>query len=400
MSESAAHQIHGLEPGTGQPLTVEVRDGLIQALHRDTPAAQAAGSGWLAPGLIDLQVNGYGGHDLNGEQLTAQTVYALAQAMLACGVTTFLPTLITASEAQLTAALVAIQAARRLFPTVARMVPYVHVEGPAIAPEDGPRGAHPAAHVRPPSVAEFDRWQSASGAVVGMVTLSPHWPGSTGYIAHLVASGVHVALGHTDASPAQIADAVQAGARLSTHLGNGMHAQINRRRNPLWAQRADDRLCASFIADGHHLAPELLQVMLRSKGLVRSLIVSDATALGGLAPGHYQASIGGAVKLGSNGRLSMNDGSDQYLAGAALPLLAGVATLVRDAKLNLRDALALATEHPGRWVGGLGRLAVGQPADLIRFNWDAAASTPTLTDVWLGGRSMLGQDGRASDHPG
>jgi len=400
VSESAAHQIHGLEPGTGQPLTVEVRDGLIQALHRDTPAAQAAGSGWLAPGLIDLQVNGYGGHDLNGEQLTAQTVYALAQAMLACGVTTFLPTLITASEAQLTAALVAIQAARRLFPTVARMVPYVHVEGPAIAPEDGPRGAHPAAHVRPPSVAEFDRWQSASGAVVGMVTLSPHWPGSTGYIAHLVASGVHVALGHTDASPAQIADAVQAGARLSTHLGNGMHAQINRRRNPLWAQRADDRLCASFIADGHHLAPELLQVMLRSKGLVRSLIVSDATALGGLAPGHYQASIGGAVKLGSNGRLSMNDGSDQYLAGAALPLLAGVATLVRDAKLNLRDALALATEHPGRWVGGLGRLAVGQPADLIRFNWDAAASTPTLTDVWLGGRSMLGQDGRASDHPG
>jgi N-acetylglucosamine-6-phosphate deacetylase len=400
VSESAAHQIHGLEPGTGQPLTVEVRDGLIQALHRDTPAAQAAGSGWLAPGLIDLQVNGYGGHDLNGEQLTAQTVYALAQAMLACGVTTFLPTLITASEAQLTAALVAIQAARRLFPTVARMVPYVHVEGPAIAPEDGPRGAHPAAHVRPPSVAEFDRWQSASGAVVGMVTLSPHWPGSTGYIAHLVASGVHVALGHTDASPAQIADAVQAGARLSTHLGNGMHAQINRRRNPLWAQMADDRLCASFIADGHHLAPELLQVMLRSKGLVRSLIVSDATALGGLAPGHYQASIGGAVKLGSNGRLSMNDGSDQYLAGAALPLLAGVATLVRDAKLNLRDALALATEHPGRWVGGLGRLAVGQPADLIRFNWDAAASTPTLTDVWLGGRSMLGQDGRASDHPG
>ena len=400
MSESAAHQIHGLEPGTGQPLTVEVRDGLIQALHRDTPAAQAAGPGWLAPGLIDLQVNGYGGHDLNGEQLTAQTVHALAQAMLACGVTTFLPTLITASEAQLTAALVAIQAARHLFPTVARMVPYVHVEGPAIAPEDGPRGAHPAAHVRPPSVAEFDRWQSASGAVVGMVTLSPHWPGSTDYIAHLVASGVHVALGHTDASPAQIADAVQAGARLSTHLGNGMHAQINRRRNPLWAQMADDRLCASFIADGHHLAPELLQVMLRSKGLARSLIVSDATALGGLAPGHYQASIGGAVKLGSNGRLSMNDGSDQYLAGAALPLLAGVATLVRDAKLNLRDALALATEHPGRWVGGLGRLAVGQPADLIRFNWDASASTPALTDVWLGGRSKLGQDGRATDHPG
>ena len=389
MTESAAHHIHGLEPGTGQALTVEVRDGLIQALHRDTPSAQSAGPGWLAAGLIDLQVNGYGGHDLNGERLTAETVHALALAMLASGVTTFLPTLITASEAQLTRALVAIQAARRLFPIVARMVPYVHVEGPAIAPEDGPRGAHPAAHVRPPSVAEFERWQSASGAVVGMVTLSPHWPGAADYIAHLVASGVHVALGHTDASPAQIADAVQAGARLSTHLGNGMHAQINRRRNPFWAQLADDRLCASFIADGHHLAPELLQVMLRSKGLARSMIVSDATALGGMPPGHYQASIGGAVKLGGNGRLSMNDGSDQYLAGAALPLLAGVATLVRDAKLDLRDALALATEHPGRWVGGRGRLAVGQPADLIRFNWDATMVAPQLTGVWLGGQSKI-----------
>lgn len=381
--------IHGLEPGTGRALTIELKDGLIQVVHRTAPDQLTAALGWLAPGLIDLQVNGYAGHDLNGEQLTAESVHALAQAMLACGVTTFLPTLITASEAQLTSALVAIQAARRAYPLVARMVPYVHVEGPAVAPEDGPRGAHPAAHVRPPSVAEFERWQKASGAVVGMVTLSPHWPGSAAYIAHLTAAGVHVALGHTDASPAQIAQAVNAGARLSTHLGNGMHATINRRHNPLWAQLVEDRLCACFIADGHHLAPELLRVMLRSKGLARSLIVSDATALGGLPAGQYQASIGGAVSLNVNGRLSMNDGSDQYLAGAALPLLAGVATLVRDGGLDLSDALALATLQPGRWVGGRGLLVAGQPADLIRFHWDGTSVAPTLANVWLGGRAML-----------
>ena len=389
MSTSPLSQIQGLEPGTGQALTVDVQDGLIQVVHRAAPTAATAGQGWLAPGLIDLQVNGYAGHDLNGEQVTAETVHALAQAMLTCGVTTFLPTLITASEAQLTSALVAIQGARRQYPIVARMVPFVHVEGPAIAPEDGPRGAHPAAHVRPPSVAEIERWQRASGGVVGMVTLSPHWPGSEAYIAHLAAAGVHVALGHTDASPAQIAQAVNAGARLSTHLGNGLHASFNRRRNPLWAQLVDDRLCASFIADGHHLAPELLKVMLRSKGLARSLIVSDATALGGLPAGSYQASIGGAVSLSANGRLSMNDGSDQYLAGAALPLLAGLGTLVREAGLDLSDALALATVQPGRWVGGRGLLAAGQPADLIRFKWDATSSAPELTDVWLGGRAML-----------
>ena len=389
MALASTTTVYGLEPGTGQSLTVEVKDGLIHAVHRAPAAVPATGQGWLAAGLIDLQVNGYAGYDLNDDQVIPETVQALARAMLASGVTTFLPTLITASEAQLTKALVAVQAARSLDPVVANMVPYVHVEGPAIAPEDGPRGAHPAAHVRPPSVAEFDRWQQASGSVVGMVTLSPHWPESAAYISHLVASGVHVALGHTDASPAQIAAAVDAGARISTHLGNGMYAMINRRRNPFWAQLVDDRLCASFIADGHHLAPDLLKVMLRSKGLGQSMIVSDATAIGGMSAGHYQASIGGAVTLSANGRLSMNDGSDQYLAGAALPLLAGVANLVRDGGLGLSDALGLATVQPGRWVGGRGLLAPGQPADLIRFNWDTTMVAPQLTGVWLGGQSMI-----------
>ena len=389
MALASISTVHGLDPGTGQSLTVEVKSGVIQAVHRSQAAASESGQGWLAAGLIDLQVNGYAGHDLNDDQVTPETVQALARAMLASGVTTFLPTLITASEAQLTKALVAVQAARRLDPVVANMVPYVHVEGPAIAPEDGPRGAHPAAHVRAPSVAEFDRWQQASGSVVGMVTLSPHWPESAAYISHVVASGVHVALGHTDASPAQIVAAVDAGARISTHLGNGMYAMINRRRNPFWAQLVDDRLCASFIADGHHLAPDLLKVMLRSKGLGQSMIVSDATAIGGMSAGHYQASIGGAVTLSANGRLSMNDGSDQYLAGAALPLLAGVANLVRDGGLGLSDAIGLATVQPGRWVGGRGLLAPGQPADLIRFNWDTTMVAPQLTGVWLGGQSMI-----------
>ena len=389
MALASISTVHGLDPGTGQSLTVEVKSGVIQAVHRSQAAASESGQGWLAAGLIDLQVNGYAGHDLNDDQVTPETVQALARAMLASGVTTFLPTLITASEAQLTKALVAVQAARRLDPVVANMVPYVHVEGPAIAPEDGPRGAHPAAHVRAPSVAEFERWQQASGSVVGMVTLSPHWPESAAYISHVVASGVHVALGHTDASPAQIVAAVDAGARISTHLGNGMYAMINRRRNPFWAQLVDDRLCASFIADGHHLAPDLLKVMLRSKGLGQSMIVSDATAIGGMSAGHYQASIGGAVTLSANGRLSMDDGSDQYLAGAALPLLAGVANLVRDGGLGLSDALGLATVQPGRWVGGRGLLAPGQPADLIRFNWDTTMVAPQLTGVWLGGQSMI-----------
>ena len=367
-------------------MVAELRDGLIHALHSEPHDV----TGWLSPGLIDLQVNGFAGHDLNGESLTVQTVHDLALVMLKCGVTTFLPTLITASEARLTHALAVIARARREIPLVARMVPYVHVEGPSIAPEDGPRGAHPAAHVRPPALEEFHRWQAASDDLVGMVTLSPHWPQAPAYIAALVDAGVHVALGHTDANTEQITAAVNAGARLSTHLGNGLHAQISRRRSPLWTQLVEDRLCASFIADGHHLANDVLKVMLRAKGLERSLIVSDATAIGGMPPGRYDASIGGAVSLSADGRLSPNDGSGEYLAGAALPMFSGVATLVRQAGLGLGDALMLATRNPGRWVGGRGVLAPGQPADLVRFEFDPdMPGAPRVTGVWSGGMQVV-----------
>lgn len=386
MSLAAASRVLGLDPATGRPMVVELQGGLIHAVG---PAPHDE-TGWLSAGLIDLQVNGFAGHDLNGGSLTVQTVHDLALAMLACGVTTFLPTLITASEARLTQALAVLARARRALPLVARMVPYVHVEGPAIAPEDGPRGAHPAAHVRAPDLQEFHRWQGASDGLVGMVTVSPHWPQAPTYIAALVAAGVHVALGHTDASAAQITAAVDAGARLSTHLGNGLHAQINRRRSPLWSQLVEDRLCASYIADGHHLSDQVLKVMLRAKGLDRSLIVSDATAIGGLPPGRYDASIGGAVSLSADGRLSPNDGSGEYLAGAALPLFSGVATLVRQAGLGLGDALTLATRNPGRWVGGRGVLAPGQRADLVRFEFaPELPGAPRVTGVWAGGVQVV-----------
>ncbi len=386
---SSATRIVGTDPHDGNTLVVEVAGGVITAVHHkpktaDTPLA------YLSSGLVDLQVNGFRGHDLNGPVLEPATVHELALTLLKDGVTTFLPTFITASEAQLIAGLMAVQQARQDYPLVRSMVPCVHVEGPSISPESGPRGAHPPAHVREPSVLEFQRWQAASGNLVGIVTMSPHWSDSAVYIRALTAAGVHVALGHTTANAAQIAAAVEAGAVLSTHLGNGSHAQIHRRHNALWPQLANDGLCASYIADGHHLSPHLLQVMLRAKGLARSLIVSDVTAIGGMAPGHYDASVGGQVILAANGHLTMNDGTGQFLAGAALPIIAGVATLARESGLQLHEALSLATVNPGRWVGGRGRLEPGARADLIRFAWDGVAPVPRVTDVWLQGERVVG----------
>lgn len=343
---------------------------------------------WLSAGFVDLQVNGYAGHDLNGPSLDVATVRALCQAMRKVGVTAFLPTLITAPEARMVAAMRTIREACAQHPDVAAMVAGIHVEGPHIAPEDGPRGAHPAADVRAPSVAEFDRWQQAAGGLVKLVTLSPHWPEAAAYIRHLVRAGVTVSLGHTSADAAQIAAAVGAGATLSTHLGNGSHATLNRRHNHLWPQLADDRLTAMFIADGHHLTPAQLKAMLRSKGPGRSLVVSDAVALGGLPAGKYHSPIGGKVELRADGFLTIDDGTGNYLAGAALPLAAAIPVLVNQVGLTLAEAVALMTSASGRIVGGRGVLAVGQPADLVAFRWDGSSARPELAGVWLRGEAV------------
>jgi len=385
VSAGSSQRILGRDPATGGAIVVTTSGGMIASVE----PAEHGEKQWLSAGLVDLQVNGYAGHDLNGLTLDVATVRALSRALLKVGVTTFLPTLITAPEARIISALRAIREACEQDPEVAAMIAGIHVEGPHIAPEDGPRGAHPAADVRAPSVAEFDRWQQAAGGLVKLVTLSPHWPEAPAYIRHLVMAGVTVSLGHTSADAAQITAAVEAGASLSTHLGNGSHAMLNRRHNHLWPQLADDRLTAMFIADGHHLTPAQLKVMLRAKGPGRSLVVSDTVALGGMAPGKYETPIGGKVFLREDGFLAIDDGTGNYLAGAASPLVASIPVLVNQAGLGLSEALALITSSPGHQVGGRGVLAVGQPADLLALRWDGSNSVPAVAEVWLRGNQMV-----------
>ncbi|MEY4306811.1 MAG: hypothetical protein RJA95_179, partial [Verrucomicrobiota bacterium] len=182
MSVASAERLLGRDPSTGRGVAVTAEGGVIKSVE----FVEHAEHRWLSAGFVDLQVNGYAGHDLNGPSLDVATVRSLCHALLKVGVTTFLPTLITASEARLVAALRTIREACAQHPEVAAMVAGVHVEGPHIAPEDGPRGAHPAAEVRAPSVAEFDRWQQAAGGLVRLVTLSPHWPEAPVYVRHLV----------------------------------------------------------------------------------------------------------------------------------------------------------------------------------------------------------------------
>lgn len=377
----SAKSITGRDTATGDTIRVVVEKQCIIAIEPAGGAEQA----WLAPGLVDLQVNGYAGHDLNADGLRAETVLALAEAMLGVGVTRFAPTLITNSESAIIANLRTIAAARDESPMLRAMIPYVHVEGPHIAAGDGPRGAHPRAQVRPCDLVEFARWQVASSALVGMVTLSPHDPKALGYVAALRAQGIHVAIGHSDATPDQIHAAAAAGAVLSTHLGNGVAGMLPRHPNLLWAQLADDRLSATFIADGHHLPGDALHSMIRAKGIDRSILVSDTAALGGLPPGQYDTPVGGRVLLDENGRLALMD--LPFLAGAALPLKDGVARAVRDAAISLADAVRMATANPARFAGGGGVLAVGERADLIRFRWQPGDDRLAIDERWLAGAS-------------
>ncbi|MCT1775532.1 N-acetylglucosamine-6-phosphate deacetylase [Brachybacterium sp. p3-SID957] len=378
----------GRDPTSGRVLRVSpfADSGVISEVRASRSAA--ADLPWLVPGYVDLQVNGYGGYDVNGPDVTPETIGDLADALARRGTTTFVPTVITGSEEAITASLRAVALARRSDPRLARAVPFAHVEGPFIAEEDGPRGAHDLNHVRPPSLAELDRWQEASDGVVGMVTISPHHPGAAEFTAGAVARGVQVAVGHTSATAEEIRAVVDAGATLSTHLGNGAHAVLPRHPNYIWAQLADDRLRAGFIADGHHLPADTLTAMLRAKGLERSFLVSDSVALAGMPAGTYDTPVGGQVELSADGRLVV--AGTPYLAGAVRCLAECVAAAWTMTGLPVADVVRLATANPARVLAEQaaaragrssstravavppGRITPGAPADLLLLDPETA----------------------------
>ncbi|GIX06552.1 MAG: hypothetical protein KatS3mg115_0955 [Candidatus Poribacteria bacterium] len=262
------------------------------------PVQGEPGRVFLLPLLVDIQVNGYAGGDFNAPDVRPEEVRAITRRLWREGVGYYCPTVTTGSRERMLRSVRTIAAAWREFPEVADSVLGVHVEGPFISPEDGPRGAHPREHVRPPSYQEYLDWQEAAEGRVRIVTLSPEWPEAISFIGRVAGEGVVVAIGHTAAEPERIREAVEAGARLSTHLGNGAHALLPRHPNYIWEQLAEDRLWASFIADGHHLPFATLKAMLRAKGPERSVLISDAVRLAGMKPGRYprlQRTGGGAA---------------------------------------------------------------------------------------------------------
>ncbi len=316
-------------------------------------------------GFFELQVNGFAGVDFNNPRLTTDELQRATAAMRATGVTRFLPTLITSS----------FEAFAQCARTVARFADPanagIHMEGPYIAPEDGPRGAHPRAHVLPASVDDFRRRQEAAEGRIVMVSLAPEVEGALALTEYLVANKICVSIAHTAASPAQIRDVVKAGATLATHLGNGCANMLPRHPNFIWEQLATDELYASFIVDGHHLPPATVKAMMRAKTPARSILVTDAIAAAGCPPGRYR--IGDAeVELSPTGRVAAPGASN--LAGSALTLDRAVANTVKFTGLPLSDVLPMATTIPAKCVG---MQAVGK----ITADWDAETATLKILSV-------------------
>ena len=370
----------GIDAFSGNPVEVEFGE----TIHGVFPAPVEAGV-YVAPGWIDIQVNGYAGVDYNHPHTPHEEIARSIRVQTACGVTRLYPTVITGAPQDMEGSLRNLSRAKDSLAEGAAIEGF-HVEGPHIGIEDGPRGAHPKRWVRKPDFDEFRCWQDATENRVRIVTLSPEWLEAPRYIERVVAEGTVVSIGHTGANAPQIADAVAAGASLSTHLGNGAHSVMRRHPNYIWDQLAEDRLMADFIADGIHLGAAFLKTALRAKGVERSVLVTDASAPAGAKPGRYYLGEQ-AVDLTEDQRVVLAD-SDK-LAGSALRMDRAVENIVRMTGHSLADAVRMATINaakagkvPGRTKG----LVAGDRADLVQFRW--AGHRIEVIGVWIGGERI------------
>jgi N-acetylglucosamine-6-phosphate deacetylase len=288
------------------------------------------------PALFDLQVNGFAGVDFQQADLSAADLRRAVDGLRAHETHRILLTLITDDLDALCGKFARIEAHRRADPVVAETVCGYHLEGPWMSPVAGFCGAHPPAKMCAPSLADFARLQDAAGGKIRLVTLAPEWPGSAGFIAAVVAQGVVVSLGHTDANEAQIDEAIRAGATLCTHVGNGVPITLHRHDNVMQRLLARDELTACFIPDGVHLPPFTLRNFFRAKPPGKVVLTTDAMAAAGAPEGRYRI---GALEVESRAGVVRMPGAANF-AGSCLAPDRGVCNAA--AWLGLSDAEARA----------------------------------------------------------
>ena len=362
-------QIEARHYRTGRTLSLTIEHGVIRNVT-DLPTTNAKAP-WIAPAFCDIQINGCEGISFNSPKLTAENVGQVVGVCRRHGISQLCPTLVTGSFEALAHGLRTLRKVCEADAEIARAIPGIHVEGPYISSEDGPRGAHPRAHVRPPDWDEFQRLQDAAGGRIRMMTLAPEVAGALPFIEKLAAGGLIVAIGHTAASPECIQAAIHAGARISTHLGNGAHAVLPRHPNYIWEQLASDALWASFIADGHHRPASVLRCLLRVKTVARLILTCDASPFAGLPPGRYR-DWDQDFEILPEGKIVLP--GTAFLAGSWAFTDHCLATVLGLGEVSFADAIDMATARPRELLGLPRReIAAGQPAELILFDWQPGA---------------------------
>ncbi len=343
---------------------------------------------YISPGFLDLQVNGYAGNDYNSPDLSTAEIRRIVDLLAASGTTRHLATVITGPTGRIESNLRTIAGAIEADPLLDQAILGIHLEGPYISAEEGARGAHQAKYVHDPDFHEYQGWQEACGNRIRIITLAPERKGALEFIEKVSHGGTVVALGHTGASPQRIREAVEAGARLSTHLGNGSHSMVPRLQNYIWEQLAEDRLHAGIISDGYHLPAEVVKVIARAKGLHRLILVSDVAVMGGKEPGVYEWD-GISVRVYEDGHLGLADA--EFLAGAGHLLDRCIAQFVRFTGVRIDEAVRLCTTNPAEFLGqkqaGEG-FAAGMSADLTLFRWRPGAVELDIEKTVLNGQVL------------
>jgi N-acetylglucosamine-6-phosphate deacetylase len=313
----------------------------------------------LAPGLIDIHIHGGAGHDVM--ETNDAALAAIESQMVKHGVTSYLPTTVTAPEDTILSALEhlgkAVKAPRGQHRARALGI---HLEGPFIS--HAKRGVHPPENLQQPSPELLDRfWQAAQGTI-HMMTIAPELPGALETISHGRKLGIRSSLGHSNATIEEARGGVTAGASHATHTFNAMRPLDHRDPGILGAVLLDDALTADIIADGIHVDPSVVELFLRTKGEERAILITDAISATGMPEGKYR--LGPFV-------VEVKDGRCDYqgkLAGSVLTLDRAVRNVMSFAGWKLQQAVKLATLNPARLLGvdgERGLLASGRVADLV-----------------------------------
>jgi N-acetylglucosamine-6-phosphate deacetylase len=378
-------ELEGIDVFSGKAIRIQVTRGIVTDVNslgdeRHLP--------YLAPGFFDIQVNGYRGNDYNAADLSPEQIQSIVSYLDAAGVTRHFPTIITGPHERILQNLSIVAEAVSASEELRLAIPGIHLEGPYISSEDGPRGAHDPEFVRDPDWEEFSIWQEASRGMIRLITLAPERPGAQEFVRRASASGVKVALGHTAVDAMTIEAAVRSGASLSTHLGNGSHSLIPRLKNYIWEQLACDDLYASIITDGFHLPDSVIKAFWRTKCKERIILTSDVAVMGGKVPGVYRWG-GIEVEVFADGHLGL--AGTQYLAGAAHLLDWDIPRCVAATGCSLAEAIAACTVNPARYLdmpGSFGRVRPGSPAHLVLFHWKPGDKRLQVEQTIRAGRTV------------